>query len=402
MAHAQESTIGSRLARLRCRQNITQEQLAERAGLSVDTIRKLEQEQRQTAKLSTLTALAHALDVSVSEMRGDERGIIAGADDSEVLHVRLAVYGLSKYDGVEPLPTLEQLRTELAVLWGLYNHAGQYAGLARKLPEQIVLTRAVARDLPSAQQRDGQSVLAEVLQLTATLLTHLAYEDLGNFVLGDAIRAADMADDPLLYASQQATWTWILGRQGLHTQAEHVAVAAAEQIAPDMRRASLDELAVYGDLHCYAALAASRSGGPVDELARQMEIAAAAIQQDRMSRYHWSTFGPTVTRMYQVLMAVSQDQLDKALEIAGQVRFLSPVPAGVSSRYLLDVAWAQAQTWQTTEALDTLKRAEQLTPEAVMYHRLAKSTVEELLPRRRTNRLPGLVAMAERFGVTVG
>jgi transcriptional regulator with XRE-family HTH domain len=64
------STIGDRIARLRARHRLTQEQLADRARVSVDTIRKLEQGQRQTARLATLNALARALDVEPSVLVG--------------------------------------------------------------------------------------------------------------------------------------------------------------------------------------------------------------------------------------------------------------------------------------------------------------------------------------------
>ncbi|WP_374227613.1 helix-turn-helix transcriptional regulator, partial [Streptomyces sp. AC627_RSS907] len=40
--------MGDRLARLRIRRSLTQERLAERAGVSVDVIRKLEQGRRRT------------------------------------------------------------------------------------------------------------------------------------------------------------------------------------------------------------------------------------------------------------------------------------------------------------------------------------------------------------------
>lgn len=47
-----------------------QEQLAERAGLSVDVIRKLEQGRRNSPRLSTLNALASALDTEPSHLVG--------------------------------------------------------------------------------------------------------------------------------------------------------------------------------------------------------------------------------------------------------------------------------------------------------------------------------------------
>jgi transcriptional regulator with XRE-family HTH domain len=58
--------IGRQLAALRHASGLTQEQLAERAEVSVDVIRRLEQGQRRTARFATLHAIAAALDTEVS------------------------------------------------------------------------------------------------------------------------------------------------------------------------------------------------------------------------------------------------------------------------------------------------------------------------------------------------
>ncbi|MET7303680.1 helix-turn-helix domain-containing protein [Embleya sp. NPDC005575] len=63
-------SIGDRIARLRPQRNHTQESLAAVAGVSVDGVRKLEQNQRLTARLSTLNAPASALDVETSILIG--------------------------------------------------------------------------------------------------------------------------------------------------------------------------------------------------------------------------------------------------------------------------------------------------------------------------------------------
>ncbi|RKN45749.1 helix-turn-helix domain-containing protein [Streptomyces hoynatensis] len=81
-------TIGDRIARFRAKRKLTQEQLAERSGLSVDVVRKLEQGQRQTARLTTLNALAATLDVEPSVLMGHQPGtfeVRAEGDSPSVL-----------------------------------------------------------------------------------------------------------------------------------------------------------------------------------------------------------------------------------------------------------------------------------------------------------------------------
>ncbi|MFG2637838.1 helix-turn-helix domain-containing protein, partial [Streptomyces sp. NPDC048362] len=62
------TTIGDRIRSLREFRDLTQEQLATRAEVSVDTIRKLEQNLRQSARINTLRSLARALDVQLERL----------------------------------------------------------------------------------------------------------------------------------------------------------------------------------------------------------------------------------------------------------------------------------------------------------------------------------------------
>ncbi|MEK8109205.1 helix-turn-helix domain-containing protein [Micromonospora sp. M12] len=64
-------TTGDNLARLRRAAKLTQEQLAERATLSVETVRKLEQNKPGSARLDTLHAFARALGVPTTALIGD-------------------------------------------------------------------------------------------------------------------------------------------------------------------------------------------------------------------------------------------------------------------------------------------------------------------------------------------
>src|SRR5262249_48673682 len=71
LAGQQESlTFGSRLRRLRQGAGLTQEMLAERAGLSVATIGALEEGQRRRSHPHTVVALADALGLSNDERTG--------------------------------------------------------------------------------------------------------------------------------------------------------------------------------------------------------------------------------------------------------------------------------------------------------------------------------------------
>jgi transcriptional regulator with XRE-family HTH domain len=72
---------GGRLAQLRHDHGWTQELLAGRAGLSTELVKKLEQGAKRSARLSTLGALARALNVPVGVLLGDSPGGQSPADE---------------------------------------------------------------------------------------------------------------------------------------------------------------------------------------------------------------------------------------------------------------------------------------------------------------------------------
>jgi transcriptional regulator with XRE-family HTH domain len=60
------------LKRLRARAGLTQQQLADRAGLSIALVLGLEQGKRDNPRLDTLRKLARGLGCTVGELVGDE------------------------------------------------------------------------------------------------------------------------------------------------------------------------------------------------------------------------------------------------------------------------------------------------------------------------------------------
>lgn len=395
------SVLGQRIVVLRRRRDMKQRELAEAAEVSVDVIRKLEQGQRQSARLETLTALANALDAPLAELVGKLRGLAVGAEDSEVLHLRQAVLGIAPLADVQP-PAVAVLNDVVAGLWRLY-WSGRYAQLARELPSMINTARVAVGDAGDAERAAACAVLSELLQLTGSLLAHLAHEDLAHVALHGAGHAAESAGDELLYAAHQATRAWVLTRQGLWIEAEHLAVSAAAVVEPRLSSASLDQVAVWGELLRYAATALARSArhSEAAEMLELLRAAAARMGGDRPTRYLGMAFGPTVVAMRAVDTAISAEKYRQALELAARVEHPDNVPPALHARYLLNVAWAQMSDWRSTDAVATLRRAESLAPEALAHQTIARTIIAELLPRRRKQRLPGLVALADRIGVAV-
>ena len=97
-----ETTIGDRLRRARREQGMTQEELAERSGLSRELIAKIEQGRRQSVRLTTLTRLAQALDLPLSELADNRPRLDSDREGASVLAIRDVLLSPSLLPGIDP------------------------------------------------------------------------------------------------------------------------------------------------------------------------------------------------------------------------------------------------------------------------------------------------------------
>src|SRR5438874_2893981 len=135
------TTIGGRIRQLRRgrKPRLTQRELAERAGVSVDLIAKLEQGIKQTTLLVTLHKIAAALDVDVSVLLSRPTRIDVAADDQQpagVLAIRRAITEV--WEDHEPAG-LEELHRSTSYVWSAY-WASRFDLLGGLLPELIPTT----------------------------------------------------------------------------------------------------------------------------------------------------------------------------------------------------------------------------------------------------------------------
>jgi transcriptional regulator with XRE-family HTH domain len=223
--------VGEQLRTLRGQRGLTQEALAERSGISVDLIKKLEQGQRESARLTTLVALADALDAPLSQLLG-RRPRLDGGSDRLVLGLRDAVLSpqlLPVFDDDErgEATPVDQLWQTVRRSWRLYWD-GHFVELARALPGLITEARVAQRALGTV----AAGPLAQAYQLTADLLVHLGREDLAALGAERGIAAAAAGDDELQWATLHGSYAWALLMQARYEGAEQVAIRIAERIEP--------------------------------------------------------------------------------------------------------------------------------------------------------------------------
>lgn len=398
-----ELTIGARLAKLREYRDLTQEQLAERAGVHVDVIRKLEQGVRQSARLSTYQALASALDIELSRLLGQPSMTQQLPDaGGGLLALRNAIQDIGALPGVpfgddgEP-PALDALTAATGNAQSLYQD-GQFTDLVGMLPGLVVDLRAAARETVDGHRHEQVwGMTAAIHILAADLAAQLGHTDLAYMAVERALHASQRASDPLREALAVSTLSLVLLRQGRWAQAHDVAVRKAAEIEPRFSSTDREQLAMYGLLLLSGAVPASRAKreGPATELLKQAQAAATLSGTLRVCG---TSFGPSSVGMQAATVQLSLGHPDEALEKAADVR-LSDLPWAISrARHRLDVAAARYQLRDTEGALSELLDIETEQPEWMRHQVLATQTVRELLEDERRRNAP-LRGLATRLGV---
>jgi transcriptional regulator with XRE-family HTH domain len=376
-----DATIGERLRRLRTERGLTQDRLAERAALSVDIIKKLEQGIRATARVTTLIALADALDVTLADLT-DKRPRLNGGSDRLVLELRdtlltpEALPGFDADDDGVPTPA-EALEDMVARSWRAYWR-GDFVTLARDLPGLIAETRVAVRGAGPGAAR----VLGQAYQLTAYLLVHLGRDDLAAVAAERGVVANAQGSDELQSGALYGTYAWVLLHQGRPEAAARLAGRVAEQVEPRMSRALPEQVTVWGGLLLTAAAsaAAAERADDVDEYLRLAAAGAARAGRDR--RDYEMTFGPTELTVQTVHARMMLRQPERALTAAQRVRPRS-MQTIAHGRHLIDVAQAQVDLERTGDAVETLGKAKTLAPVWFRHQGPARSLVGELAVRQR-------------------
>lgn len=234
-----EETVGERLRRLRTMRGMSQDELAERAGLSRDLVAKLEQGRRTSVRLTSAAALASALDLELSALTdgralaGEQRGVLA---------LRQALTGPASFPGFdgsdEGTPTpLDELAGTVDAAWGDY-WAGRFTKLGKTLPALIGEARLTARELPGRQRPAAFASLSAAYQIASCVLTQLGLEDLGYLAVERAHAAARDSGDQLRAATLMGSLSWVLLNQGRFEEAERTALHTVDDTEPRLGKAS--------------------------------------------------------------------------------------------------------------------------------------------------------------------
>ncbi|GHF06367.1 helix-turn-helix domain-containing protein [Streptomyces fumanus] len=388
---------GAHLKELRLTAGLTQEHLAERAGLSLGVVKKIER--GGVARLDTYHALARALGVRTSALfeSGAPHATTRRDDDNlDLMPLRQAIAPPVTFSGrltcpVGTEPDLERLRSTAAEVGTAY-HRDQYGYVARVLPDLVHATHAaVAHFDNGTEHAEALRIRSDVLQMAGRYLTQVRAYDLAHTALRDAIADAVQVGDMEGVAAAVYQQGWLLMRQGRLDEAEQVSIATADAVEPRISRATRHTLGAWGKLLIHGSAAAARNNRPAEarEILRLGRTAGAALGTGQaVAVSSWGRFDWRTVAFQGIENQLVADRPDRVLRLSERL----PVASGRQGRlfmrrHLLDVAQAHLLTRSPDEATGILWSLMRETPEWLRHQRMAADTFHDALRKSKRRRI---------------
>jgi len=386
------STAGQRVKEVRKRRGLSQRELADASGVSLSTIRKLEQGERESARLETLRKLAHALRVPTMRLahdRNPEDADAATMDRWEAVREALERPPAVLETDDEP-PTVRGVQAAMKDAEPLFK-GDRFAALSVLLPSLL-------RDA-EALGSEGRSVRVRLLQLAGWLMVQTRQFGAAETALE---RALDDAADRMEGAATVNTLCWLLLRQGELGKAYDLAVKWADETEPRMSRATPAELSTWGWMLLRVSAAAVRNSQPgeAEDALKFASAAAVALGREYAPENDFlRTFGPTTVKLKAAENASVVDRPDMVLRISERVPVFSLKPTSNNrNRHLLDVADAHVKTGNYAEAFGKLEQINSDSPEWLPNQRYARDILGRVVRGRRTL-TPEMRIMADVVGL---
>lgn len=395
-----QQSLGRKIAAERHRRGLSQPELARLIGRSVAWVSQVERGVRRIDRMSVLESLAGALDIPLGELAAEAPIVAAVTEESPAAgDLRLVLSGVHSLKAMlngHQSPSLDDLTGRTAKAWEL-THAGRYADLTDLLRALVPDLETAARALPDDQHRAVFEQMAAAYQACSAALDKLGEPEAAWIAADRAMAAAERAGNPLLVAAGAFRLVFVFMSAKHYAQAEETARTAADALWHLADNGNPEAMSLWGALTLQRAINAARTGDAESAYAH-LERASAMADRLGSGRNDYNTeFGPANVALFEIAIAVELGDAGRALRTAAALD-TSVLSAERRARMHIDVARAHAQRRQVAEAVSALVRAEDITPEQVRGHYLARQIVSDLLSMQDPPG-PELRALAVRLGV---
>ena len=385
--------IGARIASRRKLKGLTQQQLADRAHVSVSLLRKVEQgvKPASPALVASVAKTLHAdrADLTGQPYRTGNRTHDAVHELVPDIRRELVAYRMAPVDG-PAAPGLPTLRAAVAEV-SRRRHEMNLFALGTQLPTVLADLRAASFTHQGTEREQVMGLWAETWYAARQFLWKLGYGDLSSRVADRYEWAAAQSGDPLAMALSQVFQAGELDGAGDWRGARAVMATTLAGLDPPQRP---QEVSVHGFLHLMSAYMAAHAGDERDVWAHHAEAEQFARRLGGDRDDYRLAFGPTNVAIWGCALGVEMMDGGVAVERADRVHITDRTPAERAGHHYIDLARAHLLRSDRRATLDALLMARLIAPQQTRYSPMARETVHTLATaeRRSTDSLRGLAA----------
>ncbi|MGW0178235.1 helix-turn-helix domain-containing protein [Nocardia sp. NPDC003345] len=407
MSHFQpedDRYVGRQVRTIRARRGISQQVLADRAGLSRSAIAKFETGLRPIDSRKTLLALASALGVTVGDLTGSQEQekldpTVAGFH-AAVPDIETVLWTKGNVTDTRPPRTLDELAALTHTVTELRNDC-DYAAIGPMLAPMLTDAYRHIRDANTSDTARAYDVFGIVAYGVASALRARGYHALAWSAAQEAERAAHRVAAPAqLAAAAFSQGQIMLSRPGALPAALATTLGTAEKIAADIR--TVGEIETYGMLHLQASIVAATMGS--DPEPHLIEAAEQAGRLDdarpNTSEARNESFGPANVTLWRMSAAVERREPGQVLELAPRLDPAELPNQGRRAQYFVEIGRAHAMQRNHRDSLYALLRAEHAAPQHIRTMTPVRELVGHMMRTARRDLTTGdLGKLARRVGV---
>ncbi|WP_067690326.1 helix-turn-helix domain-containing protein [Nocardia jejuensis] len=398
--------VGRRVRVIRKRRGISQQVLADLAGISRGAVAKYENGERPVDSRRMLLALAAALGVSSADLTGHEQekfDIATAGFHRVVPEIETVLWSRGNVTDVRTPQTLEGLVVLMHTATTLRDDC-DYAALGPMLVPMLTDGYRHVRDAEGTDRADrAWDVFGSIAYGVASALRARGYHALAWTAAQEAQRAAVQVGKPALLAAAAFSQGQImLARPGALPAALATTMDTAERIAPEI--STIGEIETYGMLHLQASMVAATLGGDSES-----HLIEAAEQADRLTSVEGvrlnsvarnQSFGRANVTLWRMSAAMERHEPGQVLALAPQLTPQDLPNNGRRAQYFVEVGRAHAAKKMYRESMYALLRAEHTAPQHVRNMVMVQELVGHMMRTAQRDLTTGeLGRLAQRVGV---
>lgn len=398
--------IGANIAAHRRAGAVTQQQLAELIGKSVQWVRGVEQGRLHAERLTDLVRISQVLQCRLEDLIGRPIDRLAPGSKpagEAIVAIREAIMRAAVPEiSPDPAASMDDISERVASAWTVWHSSPTaHTVLGRLLPSLVVDATAAHRAGPD--RRSAARVLSGAYQITRQWLHHIPDADLAWIAADRAMSAAREADDPHLIALGAWALSASYRRAGQQEEATRLCLLAADQLKSLIDQSHPDPqlLADFGMLH----LAASVSAAQSDEDGRAWAFHEVADEAARALGSHydpWTAFGRGNVDIHGLAIRAELGRADDVVEYSARLDISRMPSVERRTAALINTARGFVRRGEDEAAALVLLDAERISEEEVRDSTLVRELVRQLLHRDRARARPHVRGLAQRIGLVAG